>query len=148
MAEKRATARQKQLLAARAGFCCEYCFSQSKFGLQTFSAEHIQPQARGGETTLDNMAFSCQGCNGYKGIKTTARDPTTKNVVPLYNPRQDRWEDYFEWSEDFLTIIGLTPSGRATVDLLRVNRAEVVNLRRVLHMVGEHPPRHSTHESR
>ena len=140
MAEKRATARQKQRLAARAGYCCEYCFSQNKFGVQTFSAEHIRPQAHGGETTLDNMAFSCQGCNGYKGIKTTARDPTTKTIVPLYNPRQDRWDDHFEWSADFLTIIGLTPSGRATIELLRVNRTEVVNLRRVLRLVGEHPP--------
>ncbi len=77
-----------------------------------------------------------------------ALDPGTDTIALLYNPRQDRWEEHFEWSEDFLTIIGLTPSGRATVDLLRVNRAEVVNLRRVLHMVGEHPPRRITHESR
>lgn len=37
-------------------------------------------------------------------------------------------------------IIGLTPTGRATVEALRLNRPEVVNLRRLLFAHGEHPP--------
>jgi hypothetical protein len=36
--------------------------------------------------------------------------------------------------------IGLTPTGRATVERLQLNREGVVNLRRVLRTIGQHPP--------
>jgi hypothetical protein len=60
--------------------------------------------------------------------------------VPLYHPRRHRWEDHFGWSEDFTRIIGLTPTGRATVEALLLNRSGVVNLRRLLYQHGAHPP--------
>jgi hypothetical protein len=37
-------------------------------------------------------------------------------------------------------ITGLTPVGRATIESLQLNREGLVNMRRVLHAVGEHPP--------
>jgi hypothetical protein len=40
-------------------------------------------------------------------------------------------------------IIGLTPIGRTTVEALQLNREGVVNLRRVLYAMGEHPPAES-----
>jgi len=140
MSEKRVTLRQKQIIAERANYCCEYCLTQSDYGVDPFAVEHIQPIAGGGKTALDNLALACQSCNNHKFTKTVALDSGTDTIVPLYNPRQDRWDDHSEWSADFLTIIGLTPTGRATIELLRVNRTEVVNLRRVLRLVGEHPP--------
>jgi hypothetical protein len=60
--------------------------------------------------------------------------------VPLYDPRRHRWRDHFEWSPDFALIVGVTPTGRATVETLHLNRDKVVNLRRVLFAMGEHPP--------
>ncbi len=42
--------------------------------------------------------------------------------------------------EKYTTIIGLTPIGRATVVTLQLNRSALINLRRVLYAVGEHPP--------
>jgi hypothetical protein len=48
--------------------------------------------------------------------------------------------DHFAWSDDFTLVIGLTPTGRATVEKLQLNRSGLVNLRRVLRAVGEHPP--------
>jgi len=44
------------------------------------------------------------------------------------------------WNEDFTLIIGLTPTGRATVETLQLNREGLVNLRRLLYAMGEHPP--------
>jgi hypothetical protein len=58
----------------------------------------------------------------------------------FYHPRQQRWQDHFTWNEDFSIIIGLTPTGRVTVDILQLNREGVVNLRRMLYALGEHPP--------
>jgi len=37
-------------------------------------------------------------------------------------------------------IIGLTPTGRATVEVLKLNREGLVNLRQVLYAAGKHPP--------
>jgi hypothetical protein len=42
--------------------------------------------------------------------------------------------------EDDTLIIGLTPTGRATVEKLQLNRLGVVNLRRVLSLMDLHPP--------
>jgi hypothetical protein len=67
-------------------------------------------------------------------------------VVPLYDPRRDRWHDHFAWSEEHTELIGLTATGRATIGRLQLNRAGVVNLRRVLLPAGIHPPTETTEE--
>ena len=140
MPENRVTAQQKKTVAERARGCCEYCSSQARFAVQPFSAEHIIPKSQGGRTTLDNLALACQGCNNYKYTKTEGRDPVSGESVPLYHPRQQRWCDHFAWNDDFTLVIGLTPIGRATIEALQLNRDGVVNLRRVLCAMGEHPP--------
>jgi hypothetical protein len=88
---------------------------------------------------MENLAFSC-GCNSYKGDRTSARDRQTRRLVALFHPRRQQWTRHFVWSEDFTLIIGRTAAGRATVDALRLNRSELVNLRRALGVIGEHPP--------
>lgn len=57
----------------------------------------------------------------------------------MYNPRRDRWDEHFAWSDTFLLIVGLTPAGRATVELLLLNRDGVINLRRRLYSIGKTP---------
>ncbi len=37
-------------------------------------------------------------------------------------------------------MVGITPTGRATLEKLQLNREGVVNLRRVLRLADEHPP--------
>ncbi len=98
------------------------------------------PRCHGGASDDSNLALSCQGCNGYKHVATSAMDPVTEIEVPLYNPRQDVWADHFAWSNGFTEIIGRTPTGRATVERLRLNREAVVNLRIVLRLFERHPP--------
>jgi hypothetical protein len=131
----------RRAVAARAGFCCEYCRSQERFSADPFSVEHIAPRSAGGRDHLENLAFSCQGCNNRKYNATDALDPVTGQSVQLFDPRQDRWPDHFAWNEDYTLLIALTPVGRATLDKLQLNRPGVMNLRRVLHQAGEHPPR-------
>jgi len=140
MPEKRVTAKQQQTIRERAHNHCEYCKSQARFATQSFSTEHIIPRHFGGETTLDNLALACQGCNNHKHTKTEALDPLSNQVVPLYHPRRQRWSEHFAWNDDFTLVIGLTPIGRASINALQLNREELVNLRRVLYAMGEHPP--------
>lgn len=137
---ERATAKQKQIVVERAKNCCEYCHSQARFATQSFSVEHICPRSQGGRTVLDNLALACQGCNGHKYDKTEGYDPVSKTFVPLYHPRQHRWHEHFQWSAGFILIVGLTPTGRATVNTLQLNREGVVNLREILYKMGKHPP--------
>lgn len=141
MPKIRVTAKQRQIVAERAQHCCEYCRCPARFATQSFSVEHIQPQSQSGKTTLDNLALACQGCNAHKYTKIDGYDPATGEVVPLYHPRQQKWSDHFSWSNDFSLIIGLTPTGRVTVETLQLNRAGLVNLRQVLYAVNVHPPK-------
>lgn len=134
------TTEQRQAIVERAQGCCEYCWSQARYATQSFSVEHIVPRSKGGATTLDNLALSCQGCNNHKYNKTEGFDPVNQSVVRLYHPRSDQWGDHFAWSDDYTLILGITPVGRATVEALQLNRSGVVNLRRILYQVGEHPP--------
>ena len=118
---------------------CEYCQSPAKYSPQSFSLDHIIPRGQGGETSLDNLALACQGCNNHKYNKTQSRDPATDRLVDVFHPRQQRWQDHFTWDERFELIIGLTATGRVTVEALKLNRPELVNLRRLLYAAGEHP---------
>jgi 5-methylcytosine-specific restriction endonuclease McrA len=130
----------KAQVAQRAAGCCEYCRSQARFAMQPFSTEHITPRSQEGDNTLDNLAWACQGCNNHKYNKTHFSDPVTGEQVPLFHPRRQRWQDHFAWNADCTLVVGMTPTGRATVVALQLNRPGLVNLRRILAAAGEHPP--------
>jgi len=140
MAERRLSPGQKEKIAERASWCCEYCRSQARFSPDPFSAEHVVPVSLGGTNDLSNMALSCQGCNNYKYTSVEVPDPVHGTIVPLFHPRLDLWSEHFSWSEDSTQMIGLTPTGRATIVRLKLNRFGVVNLRRVLRSLNKHPP--------
>lgn len=128
-----------RLVFARASNRCEYCQSPEDHCPDPFSIEHVHPQALGGTHDAANLALSCQGCNGFKGARVLAFDAVSEQDVTLFHPRRDVWTEHFEWSEDRLTLRGLTPTGRATVELLRLNRLGVRNLRAGLLALGRHP---------
>lgn len=58
----------------------------------------------------------------------------------LYNPRTDIWHDHFQWSEDYLNLVGITAIGRATVNALVLNREKLIIYRREMLEIGQHPP--------
>ena len=140
MTDNKLTPQIKQQVRLRAKNCCEYCYSQEKFATHSFSVEHIKPLSRGGNNNLDNLALSCQGCNNHKYNKTEGKDTVSGAIISLYNPRHQNWQEHFNWNQDYTLIIGLTPTGRTTVEILRLNREGLVNLRRILYTMGEHPP--------
>jgi hypothetical protein len=142
MTKRLSRAELRRLVIARAHGCCEYCLSQMRYSTHSFAVEHIMPRTRGGKTIESNLALACQGCNEHKHVKVKARDPLTGKLAALFHPRRQHWAEHFIWSADALEILGLTPAGRATVVTLRLNRTEVINLRRILIAFNEHPPAH------
>ena len=140
MSEPRISVNQRARVVERAKGCCEYCQSQEQYSPDPFSVEHIIPLSRGGTNALDNLAFACQGCNNRKYTSMEAFDSLSQSAVPLFHPRQNAWAQHFAWSDDGALALGLTPIGRAAVEKLGLNRAGLVNLRRILFEAGEHPP--------
>ena len=124
----------------RAAECCEYCMAQERYSHDYFSVEHIVPIIEKGSSTEDNLANSCQACNNHKYVFTEAIDPVTGIIAKLFHPRKQEWKDHFSWDESFSKIIGLTPTGRATVERLQLNRTGLVNLRQILVFSKKHPP--------
>ena len=76
---------QRAFIEERANSQCEYCKSWQRYATQTFHIDHIIPLNQNGPEELDNLAFACGGCNGYKRSKTKAFDPVFNNYVPLFH---------------------------------------------------------------
>lgn len=92
----------------------------------------------GGTDDDNNLCFACYKCNGYKGSNVAAIDPLTDEATKLYNPRQQKWDDHFELKSD-ATVVGLTPEGRATILVLRINDKKRVKQRQGELLIGEYP---------
>jgi hypothetical protein len=131
----------RQQIEQDAGHRCGYCLSDETLTGIPLSVEHLFPEALGGKTIHDNLWLACRPCNEYKGIQVQATDPETGQKAPLFHPRQDRWHEHFDWSEDGCDIIGKTAIGRATVVALRLNRNLLVKARKRWVLVGWHPPK-------
>lgn len=141
MPEARKQPAIRQAVRERAKGCCEYCLSPDDCSPAPFTVEHIEPTARGGSDTVENMAWACGGCNGSKATSQQALDPTTGEIASLFHPRNDLWTEHFTWdTNDPLLLQGTSPTGRATIERLHLNRPELLLLRRLLSLVQRHPP--------
>ncbi|MGH7169360.1 MAG: HNH endonuclease [Gemmataceae bacterium] len=122
----------------RAGNRCEYC-RLSQLGQEaTFHFDHVIPRAAGGRTTADNLALACVSCSLRKWAKQTADDPDSGEEVPLSNPRTQTWSEHFRWED--VRMVPLTPTGRATVASLAMNRPLIIAIRQEEIARGRHPP--------
>jgi hypothetical protein len=54
-----------------------------------------------------------------RGPNLTGIDPHTAQITPLFNPRTQLWPEHFALQGT--AIMGLTPTGRATVRVLAMN---------------------------
>ena len=107
----------------RAGGHCEYCRLPQAAFRRPFHIEHIVARQHGGSALLDNLALACWRCNVKKGPNLAGVDPETRQIVPLFHPRNQQWEHHFalRCDTESVEILGLTPEGRATVRLLGLN---------------------------
>jgi hypothetical protein len=140
MPKGRISKKVRSFVTARAKHRCEYCQCRSDVALESFEVEHIIPQALEGANDLDNLALSCRGCNSRKATRIKALDPASQKKIPIFNPREDKWKDHFAWDEDYIMLKGLTPTGRATIEALQLNRPGVKNLRVLMKLGNIHPP--------
>jgi hypothetical protein len=135
-------------IQADAGHRCGYCRSDERITGSRLSIEHIVPLAAGGLTERANLWRSCRECNERKGVQLQARDPASSELVNLFHPRMQRWQDHFRWSDDGLRVVGVTATGRATVTALDLNRPHQIVARQRWVLVGWHPPADEDQEQR
>jgi hypothetical protein len=132
------TSELRQLVWSRASNLCKYCRMPDEFDPLPFAIDHIRPQYHHGPTAADNLCVCCFSCNSFKAVNIAGHDPETGLLTRLFHPREDRWEEHFSW--DGPEMLGRTPVGRTTIDVLRINLPERVEHRRLLLQLGVFPP--------
>jgi len=111
----------RDLVRRRADERCEYCRLPQHADEAKFHIEHIlaQQHAPPGADEPDNLALACHRCNLHKGTNLSSVDPVSGEVAMLFHPRRDEWHQHFTLQAAL--IVGLTPTGRATAQLLQFN---------------------------
>lgn len=128
----------RRLVIERSHECCEYCLLPRNDAAYSHEIDHIRAVKHKGETVADNLVLACFECNRYKGSDLSAIDPADEVLVSLFNPRTQVWAEHFRLVRAL--IIGQTPTGRATVDLLRLNSEPRLELRQALIVSRRFPP--------
>jgi hypothetical protein len=122
----------------RAQGVCEYCRLPEACQRVPFQIDLIIAEHHGGATVFENLANACLRCNKKKGPNIAGVDSHSGEIVRLFNPRRDQWNEHFEWRG--AELIGLTSIGRATVAVLAMNVPSAVALREELMAEGIFPP--------
>jgi hypothetical protein len=128
----------RELVVKRADNRCEYCGIFQLGQVATFHVDHIIPVVAGGATTAENLALACVSCSLRKGARQEIQDLATGETVLVFNPRQQAWKEHFAW--EGVRVVGLTPTGRAMVEALDLNRAIMLAIRAEEELLGRHPP--------
>ncbi len=111
----------REAIRERAKYLCEYCHSPERLSASRFTVDHIIPKSLGGSDDLDNLALACRRCNEKRYNFVAGIDPETQDIVPLFNPRKQKWVEHFVWQDDVVVIGGTAPVGRATCLRLDLN---------------------------
>ena len=120
----------RQLVIERAKGKCEYCLIRQDISIYTHEVDHIIALKHSGQTVSENLALACFSCNRHKGSDLATFAPISNEIVPLFNPRRQTWADNFTLEE--VQILAITPTGRATVYLLKLNSSTRLAYRQVL----------------
>lgn len=130
----------RERVTVQAGHRCGYCRTSVFLVGTAFEIDHIVPESFGGQTVEENLWLACPACNGHKSNRIAAADPATGETVRLFHPRHQTWSEHFAWNQTGDEIIGLTATGRATVEALHLNRLVLVYARCLWVRWGYQPP--------
>jgi 5-methylcytosine-specific restriction endonuclease McrA len=110
------SAQLRRQVEERAGFRCEYCLIPASHDFLSHEIDHIIAEKHGGQTIEANLCESCFECNRYKGSDIASVDWETENIVEP-----------------------LSPVGRVTVFLLKLNHEDRLEERQLLIEAGSYP---------
>lgn len=90
--------RLREKVFARDKHTCRYCGDKNG----PFQADHVYPESKGGETTLNNLVTACEKCNNKKRAKIGV---WPKQVD--YFDTKKRIDKQFPFAVEFIGGIGL-----------------------------------------
>ena len=131
-------ARLRHRVVERANNRCEYCGLSQDGQEAVFHIDHVVPRSARGKTMLSNLALACVSGSLRKAARLTATDPETSREMPLLNPRREIWNSHFRWRGT--QVVGTTPTDRATVVALKMNRSLARAIREEEVARKRHPP--------
>jgi hypothetical protein len=120
----------ERLVRERAGGRCEYCRLSEAISPVAHVVDHVRARQHHGPTEPANLALACVFCNRFKGPNLSGIDPKSDEITRLFDPRADVWDAHFSMIAG--RIVGVTPIGRATVDVLQMNDSLRVAVRQTL----------------
>ena len=115
----------------RAGYACEFCAVTEVSSGGELTVDHFQPRAELGPDDLENLVYCCFRCNLYKAAWWNSES----SGFGLWNPRTDSFREHFHVAKDG-RLLALSEKGRRTVDVLRLNRPQLIEYR--LRSLREH----------
>ena len=136
MSQSYVSAALRRLVIERAAGRCEYCRIPLDVVFVPHEIDHIVAEKHGGSTDTTNLCLCCAVCNKRKGSDVASVDPESGDIVGLYHPRRDVWEEHFSLFEDG-QIVGNTATGRTTVRFLLLNTRRRIEERRLLLAGGD-----------
>ena len=108
----------------RSNYACEYCGITETDTGGLLTIDHFRPKSKGGTDNIDNLIYCCNRCNSYKHNYY----PEDENSPKIWNPREESFSQHF-FLLDNGSLKSLTPVGKTTIQLLRLNRPSLISYR-------------------
>jgi hypothetical protein len=116
----------RESIRALYDFRCGYCGVAEIESGGPLEIDHFLPRSHGGKDTLDNLVYACPICNRFKGDYWPV--PEASPDLMLLHPKQDDLSAHIG-SLSNGRLIGLTKRGWFHIQRLRLNRAQLIELR-------------------
>ncbi len=127
----------RRIVEVRAMHVCEYCLVHADDTYLGCQVDHIIAEKHRGPTWAGNLSHACTFCNRAKGTDIASVSEMSGEIVRLYNPRTDIWDDHFVL--DGAVIRSKSDIGAATSALLSFNAPERILERESMATIGRYP---------
>lgn len=112
----------------RYDYRCGYCGVTEINSAGELTIDHYHPESAGGDDTADNLVYACFRCNNYKSDFW----PTAAEVdrgIRILHPLLDTLSLHYIENPADCRLISLTDTGRFHIQVLQLNRPELVAYR-------------------
>jgi hypothetical protein len=117
---------------------CAYCLLAELVagGQENFELDHFRPRAKFPDRIVDfyNLYYACHPCNHIKGDSWPSPQLLEKGIR-LVDLCEDDFEEHFR-EDNAGRWVALSLPGQYTLDLLRLNRPHLVEVRKLVRELG------------
>lgn len=112
-------------------YSCAYCtIMESEATAIKLTIDHYEPKEKRKDLEHDysNLMYACEECNRWKGTLCPPQE-ARDNGFRFFRPDTDIRDEHFE--EKGIRVEARTPTGRYTIEAVRLNRVTLRNLRKL-----------------